>query len=246
MFENKTILIVGVGEGIGKAITWAFTKGKARVFFVSRQKERGEKLLEQLRRINQTVYYLNADCSRQDGVLFVREQVEEKSKKLDILIINTGKWISKPLYEHSDEDWEQLINSNFKVHFLLYRNFASLFQRQKKGLIFSIVGIFGPRYVPNDQSVYNATKSACLSLSKSFAQELAPFNVKLFIISPTQTLHKIKSKKPWIKLETEYTLNRQAVPEDVALFIEKIASFPDIFSTGSVFEIAGIKSSAIF
>ncbi len=246
MFEGKVVLIVGVGDGIGKAITYSFAKNLAKVFFVSRQKERGEELLSELKKINGNITFLNADCSIENEVLEIKNKILSTAKKIDILIINTGKWLSKLLEEHTHSDYDQLLNSNFKVHYLIYKNFASFFKSQKSGLIFTIVGIFGPRILVKNQSVYNATKAACLALSKSFAQELASFGVRLFVINPGQTPHKLISKKPHIKLETDPTLERQCVPEDIALFIEKIASSPEIFSTGSVFEIAGITSSTIF
>ncbi len=246
MFENKVVLILGVGEGIGKAITYSFAKNGAKVFFASRQKNRAEKLERELKKINKNVTFLPADCSVENDVLKIKDQIINKEKKIDILIINTGKWVSKILEEHTNEDFEQLVNSNFKVHFLVYKHFASIFKSQKSGLIFAVVGMFGPRLLPQNQAVYNATKAACVALSKSFAQELAPFCVKLFIINPGQTPHKLKSKTPQISLETDSVMLLTSAPEDIALFIEKIASFSEIYSTGSVFEIAGITSSTIF
>ncbi len=243
---GKIAVILGVGKGIGRAITYSFVNSGATVYFVCRRKHEGEKFLTEIRNVSKAVYFLNADCSRQDEVDKLKEKILSNESCIDFLIINTGRWISKMLEEHTDEDYDELVNSNFKTHFLVYRSFAEQFKKQKCGMIFVVIGIYGTRFIPKNQSIYNATKAACLALSKSFAQEMAPYGVKLFIINPCMTPHNIFSKDPAQKLETDINLNRDGVPEDVALLISRIASFPQIFSTGAVFEVAGIKSSTIF
>lgn len=246
MNKKKVVVVIGVGQGIGRAITYKFAKNGEIVYFTSRKKELGQKLQDELKKINCNIHYICADCSKEKEVMRLRDKILRREKIIDILIINTGKWINKTLVEHTEEDYNELINSNFKVHFLVYKNIGEYFKKQKRGIIFSVVGVYGTRFLPVKQSVYNATKAACMALSKSYAQELAPYGVRLFIISPGVTSHSLFSKEPLKKIETDINLNRSGLPEDIALFIEKIASFPSIFATGTAFEIAGALSSTIY
>lgn len=244
--KRQVVVILGVGAGMGKALVYSFAKSKSVVYFSSRGTHFSDEFFREIKSINEDVYYIRADCSKYKDIDRLSKKILNKEKRIDILVVNTGRWISKPLDRHTFRDYDELVNSNFKVHFLVYKSFAKYFKRQRSGMIFSVVGVYGTRFIPENQSVYNATKAACFVLSKTFAQEMAPYNVRLFIISPGVTSHTLFSTNPAEELGTIRELKRDGLPEDVALFIEKIASFPEIFATGTVFEIAGIKSSTIY
>jgi short-subunit dehydrogenase len=93
--KDRVVVIFGVGSGIGKAISILFAKNLAKVYFVARSKSFGDRLEKELKDINPSIFYLEGDAANFEDVENIRKNVLKKEGRVDFLIINTGKWLTK-------------------------------------------------------------------------------------------------------------------------------------------------------
>ncbi len=102
----------------------------------------------------------------------------------DILINNAGVASGGPFEWLSEEDWDYVMNINFKGVLRGCQAFVSAFRAQGHGHIVNIASMAGLLNPPG-MSNYNVSKAAVMSLSESLAVELAPFNINVTCVCPS-------------------------------------------------------------
>jgi len=175
--ENKTVLITGATSGIGKALALILARVGVKLILLARDMKKLEALKREL---------------KDEGIVLVCADVREKSliKKslenldVDILINNAGLALGlEPLYEGDIDQWEEMIDANFKG--LLYVSRAVLPKMKEKGTghVVNIGSIAGEMAYPGG-NVYCATKAAVHSLSQSMNIDLQGTGVRVSNVAP--------------------------------------------------------------
>ncbi len=109
------------------------------------------------------------------------EKTIETFGRLDVLVNNASSFFPTPISVTSTNQFDNLINANFKAPYFLTQA-ATPILRANKGSIINISDIYADRPLPN-HSVYCATKAALTSLTRSLAYELAP-DIRVNAIAP--------------------------------------------------------------
>lgn len=177
---DKTALITGGGTGIGFGIAKAMTLAGASVIITGRRENVLQDAKNQLGPKCQ--YYVLDVLDRQSIPSFI-DKIEASGVTIDILVNNAGIHLKKTAVETTDEQFDQVIQTNLLSVFSLTRECAKRMIQRKSGcilLIGSMAGLFGIDRVV----AYGTSKTALSGLMNNLVPELSPHNVRINTIVP--------------------------------------------------------------
>lgn len=184
LLENKVALITGGSRGIGEAIVRRFAEEGAAIAFTYRSSSERAKVIEadlQAMGINAKAYQSDASSFEQAETLI--KSVLEDFERVDILINNAGITKDNLMLRMSEEQWDQVIETNLKSVFNLTKQIIRPMMKNRSGSIInmsSVVGVFGNA----GQANYAASKAGIIGFSKSIAKEVGSRNIRCNSIAP--------------------------------------------------------------
>ena len=220
MLNGKSALITGATRGIGKGIAETFAKNGCNIAFtfassVEKAKAFEAELTEKYG-VKAKGYQSNAADFTQSEEL--AKNVIADFNRIDILINNAGITRDGLMLRMSEEQWDEVINTNLKSAFNLTKSFLRHFMGNKTGSIInmtSVVGVTGNA----GQANYAASKAGMIGFTKSIAKELGSRNIRCNAVAPgfietemTEALD-AEVRKGWTDT---IPLKRGGSPEDVA------------------------------
>lgn len=243
MLQGKTTLITGASRGIGKGIAEVFAKNGSNIAFTfasSIEKAQAfEKELSDKYGVKVKGYQSNAADFVQSEEL--AKTVIEDFGKVDVLINNAGITRDTLMLRMTEQQWDDVINTNLKSAFNLTKAFLRHFLGNKAGSIInmtSVVGVTGNA----GQANYSASKAGMIGFTKSIAKELGSRNVRCNAVAPgfietemTEVLDE-NVKKGWIE---QIPLKRGGTPDDVANTCLYLASDLSSYVTGQTISVCG-------
>jgi len=179
------VLITGATSGIGKACAFKFAQNGFNVIITGRRKERLEALKKELEfKYNITVLPLNFDVRNKDKLQKAFDALDDRWKKIDVLINNAGLALDlKPIHEGDFNDWDTMIDTNIKGLLYMSRMVSELMIINRSGHIINIGSIAGKEVYPSG-NVYCATKHAVDGLTKAMRIDLMKHSIKVTQIAP--------------------------------------------------------------
>ena len=182
--DGKTALVTGCRRGIGKAMALALAEAGADIVGVSRSLEnRGSTIETQVVALGRKFKGYACDLRSRPAVYTMIRQVCTDFPVIDILVNNAGTISRKPAAEHTDEAWDEIIDTNLNAQFILSREIGKrMIERGAGKIIFtaSLLSFQGGITVPG----YSASKGAIAQLTKALANEWAPKGVQVNAIAP--------------------------------------------------------------
>lgn len=165
--------------------------------------------------------------------------VLEKYKKIDILINNAGIDKCQLITEITDEDWNNLINTNLYSAFCMCQEVLPNMIHNKDGNIINISSIWG--IVGASQEImYSITKAGLDGLTKSLAKEVGPSNIRVNSIAPgliDTDMNKELTEAEINYIKEETPLQKIGNVNDIAKCVNWLIE--DNFTTGQVISING-------
>lgn len=232
--EGQRALVTGAGSGIGRAIARVFAAEGARVAVADIHRAGLAETTSAIRAAGGEAVELACDVSDERAVLAMFGEVETGLGGLDILVSNAGILIEKPLTETTAADFDRLIGVNLRGLFLVGREAARLMLRQGGGRIINVASELAYPGREN-ASLYCASKGAVLSLTRSWARELAPaILVNTLAPGPTATpmLFGGPTSPETLEKESQNPLGRLGRPEEIAAAAVFLAGPGAGFMTG--------------
>jgi NAD(P)-dependent dehydrogenase (short-subunit alcohol dehydrogenase family) len=178
--QDQVVLITAGGSGIGKAIAESFLSLGASVHIC----DISQSLLDQCRQAHPGLTTDLCDVSDPVQVEALLKSVESRHGKLDVLINNAG--IAGPAAAVEDieiEAWQQTLDIDLSGTFYVTRAAVPLLKRNGSGAIVNMSSSAGIMGCPL-RSPYVASKWAIVGLSKTWAMELGPFNIRVNAVCP--------------------------------------------------------------
>lgn len=182
--KGKVAVITGGSKGIGKGIAKALASEGCRVVICARGQEALEAAGKELKNSGAEVLALPLDVTRKADVVRLREETLKTFGQVDILVNNVGGNKRGKFADTTDQDWRDIIDLNLLSHAEVSRAIIPEMQKQGSGTIVFISSIFGRESGGPTLSIYNATKSALISMSKIMASELAGDGVRVNSVAP--------------------------------------------------------------
>ena len=182
--KGKIALVTGCKRGIGKAMAEALAEAGADIIGVSASLElEGSDVAASVTAAGRHFYAYQCDFSNRGALRVFCEQVKREHPAIDILVNNAGTILRKPIAEHPDEFWDEVIAVNQSAPFILTREIGrDMIARGSGKVIFtaSLLTFQGGITVPG----YAASKGAIGQLTKAFANEWASKGVNVNAIAP--------------------------------------------------------------
>lgn len=240
--SEKTALVTGGTRGIGRAIVKMLADAGARVAFTYRSStDAAEALVEELEAAGAEALSLQGDVAAFDTAQAHVDAVLERWDTLDVLVNNAGITRDGLMLRLTEEDWDDVIDTNLKGVF----NYAKAAYRpmmgQRSGTIVNISSVVGTSGNAG-QTNYAASKSGIVGFSKSLAKELGGRNVRVNVVAPgyvqTDMTDELSDDARENILDA-VPLDRLAEPDDVAQAVLYLASPAAAYVTGHVLHVDG-------
>lgn len=231
--DGKVVAITGAGSGIGEATALLLAARGAKLVLGARRSSRLEALVARIEAEGGTACWTTTDVRRRGDLSDLVGYACERYGALDVLVSNAGVGPISPFDELRVEDWDQMIDVNFRG--VLYGIAAALpvFREQGRGQFVNVVSTAGLRIVPN-QAVYAATKNAVRTVSEGLRQEAGP-GLRVAMVSPgyvsTEFADSVTS--PAVRAQVK-AVDFALRPEDVARAVAFAIEQPSNVDVGDV------------
>ena len=227
----RNVLVTGGNRGIGLAIATAFAEAGDRVVITNRSGEPPQGL--------QAVRCEVTDSASVDAAFDEAEKL--LGGPIEVLVANAGITRDTLLMRMSDEDFDDVINTNLAGAFRCARRASKGMIRLRKGriiLISRVVGLYGSA----GQTNYAASKSGLVGLARSISRELGGRGITANVVAPgfidTEMTAELSEdlRKTYL---ASIPAGRFASPEEVAQVVRFIASADAAYVTGAVIPVDG-------
>ncbi|MFJ4798583.1 SDR family oxidoreductase [Kitasatospora purpeofusca] len=181
---GRLAVVTGARRGIGRAVARALAEAGADVIGVSASLEKSGSAVEQdVTAAGRTFEAIRADFADPEAVRALGADLAGRERPVDILVNNAGTIRRAPAAEHTDADWDLVLQVNLSAQFALTRAVgASMVARGRGSIVFtaSLLSFQGGITVPG----YTAAKHGIAGLTKALANEWAPHGVNVNAIAP--------------------------------------------------------------
>ena len=234
LLKNKTAVVTGASNGIGRAICDTFIQNGAKVIGLD---------IAETEPWSENLTMLKVDVSSAGDCEWVYNEIKEITDRIDILVNCAGITRDAMTRKMSEEQFDQVIAVNLKGVWNLTRLIGPAMQANKTGSIInisSVVGVFGNI----GQANYAATKAGVIGMTKSWAKEFAlkEGNVRVNAVAPGYTMTNMMKTVPenlLIKFRESTMLGRLAEPIEIANAVLFLASDLASYVTGEVLNVNG-------
>lgn len=241
LLENKTAVVTGGGQGIGREIALALAKEGASIAVCDVNVENADNVVKEVQKLGRNAVSCKVDVKDAKAVSECTQKVLDTLKKIDILVNNAGITRDALLVRMKDEDWDLVLKINLTGTFNFTKCVAKHMMRQRSGKIVNIASIIG--LIGNiGQSNYAASKAGIIGLTKTCARELAPRGITVNAVAPgfisTQMTEHLPSDTKQMMLKN-IPLARFGASLDVANTVLFLAGPQSDYITGQVINVCG-------
>ena len=242
LLDNKVVIITGASRGIGKAIAETCVQQGATVAFTYLSSEEKARALEAELTANGGVAKgFRSDASKFDEAQQLVDDVVAAFGTVDVLVNNAGITRDTLLMRMTEEQWDEVINTNLKSAFNLTKAVQKPMLKARSGSIInmsSVVGVKGNA----GQSNYAASKAGLIGFTKSIAAELGSRNIRCNAIAPgfiETEMTEVLDQDVVASWRNSIPLKRGGQPVDVVNATVFLASDLSAYITGQTLHVCG-------
>ena len=241
-FSGSNVLITGASKGIGAQIAKTLAGYGLKVWINYRSKpELADNLKNEIESSGGKAAVIKFDASIEEEFVAGLKAITESDGALSYLVNNAGITNDKLALRMSVGDFDSVIESNLKSCFIGCREALKIMGKQRFGSVVNIASIIGERGNMG-QTNYAASKGGMIAMSKSFAYEGAPRNIRFNCVTPgfiksdmTDEL-KPEAVESYLK---NIPLARFGETNDVAEAVAFLLSNASSYITGEVLKVNG-------
>lgn len=241
--KDKVALITGASRGIGKATALLFAEAGCNLVinYYNNEKDAIE-VATKAEEYGVTAKIYRADVAQKNQVDEMIACTIRDFRKIDILVNNAGIWKYVTIDQMTEEQLKETMEVNLYGVFYAITASVPHMMKQKSGNIINISSTAGQRGEPF-HSHYAASKGAIISLTKSLAAELAPYNIRVNCVAPgwvdTDMSHESLIGEERENILHLIPLGRAGTAEEIAGSVLFLASDLSTFITGEIINVNG-------
>ncbi len=240
--EGKRAIVTGGSLGIGAAIARELGRQGASVAINYRRHDaEAKQVVADIESAGAKAVAIKADVASFGDAQRMVDETAEKFGGLDILVNNAGINRDGVIWKMTEEQWDEVIDTNLKGYFNYCRAAVPIFREQKSGKIVNVTSINGLRG-KFGQTNYSASKAGIIGLTKALARELGRSNVNVNALAPGLIETDMMKDAPDNVREAalaEIVLGRLGKPEEVAAVVVFLCSEAARHITGEVIRVDG-------
>ena len=240
--QKKVSLVTGGVSGIGRAIADNLAEQGYTVLVCDINEERGKELEKDSSKVLGEYIFKYCNVSEEEDIKRVIAEVKGEFQEISVLVNNAGIIRRRQGEEIKVKDWDDVFKINVRAPFLFCKYVSEIMKEQKRGRIVNISSIAGKLGDITSAPGYGPSKSALDGLTKTFARDLAPFNVTVNAVAP----HAIETEMSaeWSdekrrRIIEGIPLNRLGKPSEVAAVVSFLVSEGASFITGEIIDVNG-------
>jgi len=238
------LITAAAGAGIGQATARRLSEAGADVVVTDLAAERTARAAAAIAEESRgRVVGLALDVTDEHNVDGVVAQVLAEFGRIDILVNNAGTSEPALLWETKTESWRRVVDVCLTGHFFTMRAVLPPMIERRSGSIVNIASTEAWTSRTPGNTAYHAAKAGVLALSRSTAQQAAPYQVRVNCVAPGLTpnpfLAKLIPEQYLHEMEAEIPLGRPATPDDIADAVLFLASDASQSITGETINVSG-------
>jgi NAD(P)-dependent dehydrogenase (short-subunit alcohol dehydrogenase family) len=185
MNNKPVVMITGASKGLGRALTVAFAKQGVRLAICARGEDLLREVERDVRELGAEVIAVNADVSDVKDVNRFVSLVEERFKRVDVLINNASVFGPGPtlLADYPDHDFVEVLRVNVVNPFLVTKRVLPGMLTRNKGRIINVTSEAGNTGFA-EWGAYGISKFAVEGLTQTWADELQDTGISICMVDP--------------------------------------------------------------
>lgn len=239
--SGQIAIVTGASQGLGRSMAIALGRSGAHVFCVARNEEKLKETVAAIEAAGGKGEARACDVSRRESVDQVVEAIGDNNEAIHILVNNAGITRDTLLPRMTDDEWDDVINTNLRGAFLFSRAASRFMMRSRYGRIINIASVSGLIGNPG-QCNYSASKAGLIGMTRSLSKELAKRKVTVNAVAPgfiESDMTKALGAAILDEVKKRIPAGRVGTAEEVAACVLFLASAPAAYVTGQVLTVDG-------
>jgi NAD(P)-dependent dehydrogenase (short-subunit alcohol dehydrogenase family) len=240
---GQVALVTGASAGLGRHFAGVLARAGAAVALAARRRELLADAVREIEADGGRAAAVACDVTDPGSVVAAVGAAEAALGPVDILVNNAGISVSKPMLEHSEADWDRVVDTNLKGAWLLSRELAERWVKaRRRGRIVNIASLLALRPIRQVPS-YCAAKAGLVHLTHTMAMELARKGITVNAIAPgyfsTDMNRGFLASEVGQALIGRIPAGRSGEPGDLDGALLLLASEAGAYITGAVIPVDG-------
>ncbi|WP_274650902.1 SDR family NAD(P)-dependent oxidoreductase [Paenibacillus humicola] len=246
---DRTVIVTGGAAGIGQGIAQCFAEEGSRLLIADWDEEAGNRFCKELQDGGRDAVFIRTNVGEERDLDRIVETALARWGRIDVLVNNVGTHLYKPMLDISADDFDRVIATDLRGHWLLSRKAMPAMISSGSGAIVHISSVHAWATRPNF-SVYAAAKGGIVSMARAMALECAPHGIRVNTVLPgytissrlQQRLNEMPAEEHEAFLSKQaynIPLGRLALPQDIGHAVVFLASGKASFITGACLAVDG-------
>ena len=243
--KDKVAIVTGGARGIGAAFCDGLAAAGAKV--VVTDVLDGSSVADRISQTQRPAIYVRADVTSKPSVEKLVDDAVREFGTVDIIVNNAALFADlalKPFQQITEEEWDRVMLVNVRGTFQCAKAVAPVMIENKKGRIINMAS--GTAFKGTGNLLhYVASKGAVVSMTRSLARELGPYNICVNAIAPGLTMSEAVVVNPdWTGKASAAgiaarAIRREQVPADLISTLIYLCSDDSNFVTGQTISVDG-------
>lgn len=181
--DGRCALVTGASGSLGRHFAEVLARAGAAVVLAARRLDRLETIADEIGAAGGKAMAVALDVTDAGSIGAAFAAAEERLGPVTVLVNNAGLAVTKPLLDHDEADWDQVMDTNLKGAWLVAQEAAQRMAAADGGNIINIASILGLR-VAGSVPVYSVSKAGLIHLTRAMALELARYGIRVNALAP--------------------------------------------------------------
>ena len=241
LLTNRVALVTGASRGIGRGIAQRLAENGASIVVSGRTSTDVDHAVEELSTITKAVGVAGDIATSETRQSLIAAATSLGG--LDIVVNNAGKQLEKNLEIMTDDEIDEILDTNLSTVLKLLRDCFPLLQTSAHARVINIASAYGFKGVPG-WSAYTASKGGMIAMGRTLATEWGKHQICVNTVAPGHTetdMTRDVLNEPKVAdwLRKAIPLKRVGQPEDIAGIVSLLASDDAAWITGQCFVVDG-------